>query len=319
MSRIPRASLCITLLDDEDYRVLMATKGGLEAFGFFAALLVVGRERFQQGKARQLSESNLLHPSVSNSLIFDNSPTHILAMTHTSSKQMERCLNVFWEVAEATGGKPWVYIDQASHLVIRSFFKFNTSTGWGGNRPGAGRKSRRNQDDSDGNQVDTESKSSRIYSGTGTGITSDDGAHAHVRGAAETPPSSSPSSSNGIVELFTLNPDHATLIEAARSAFGDQFADTVAEMGRDIQDTLSGRWDCYAAAIKWAKRSIKPIDNLHLYCLKTGEKFTRNGVPPEPVASKPTNGHPAEPPVHRAPADSPHRNRTSKPSTEPTS
>jgi hypothetical protein len=134
---------------------------------------------------------------------------------------------------------------------------------------------------------------------------------------------SPPPPSNGIVELFTLNPDHAALIEAARSAFGDQFADTVAEMGRDIQDTLSGRWDCYAAAMKSAKRSAKPIDNLHLYCLRTGEKFTRNGIPPEPVASKPSaNGRHAEkpapePPVHRAPADSPHRNRVPKP--EPTS
>lgn len=158
MSKLPRASLCITLLDDEDYRVLMASKNGLESFGVFVAMLVLGRERLQQEKARQVSGSE--------SLKFDNSTTHLLAMTHVSHKQLVTCLKTLSQVAKDTGSEPWMYLDETSHLVIRSFFKFNLNAGWGGVRPGAGRQSRGNQDDSKNNQDDSESNSSRILSST---------------------------------------------------------------------------------------------------------------------------------------------------------
>jgi hypothetical protein len=115
--RTPRASLCITILTDEDYRVLMGTKRGAEAFGVFVSMIVAGRERLQQGQARQLSNTE--------SLAFDNSTTHLLALTHVTKTQLDRCLRALSDVSKVTGVDPWMYLDESKHLVIRSFFKFN--------------------------------------------------------------------------------------------------------------------------------------------------------------------------------------------------
>lgn len=181
VSNVPRASLCITLLDDEDYCVLVASKGGLEAFGVFVSMVILGRSRLQNGKARRSAESGLPSDnsklkqlSEENSLTFDNSLTHLASLAHIDEKQLHRCLTTLKGIADRTGGHPWMYLDESKHLVIRSFFKFNTKSGWGGNREGAGRKSSGNQDgnqdDSEINHLDSNLQPTRIPSGTGIGI-----------------------------------------------------------------------------------------------------------------------------------------------------
>ena len=156
VSRIPRASLSIALLGDEDFRLLIGMKGGAEAFGVFVAMLVVGRERLQQGQARQLSE----HAN-SESLRFDNSTTHVLALAYMKGSHLSRAIAMLAEVAKITGSEPWMYLDRTEHLVIRSFFRFNVSADWGGKRPGAGRPQKEpteevkcNQDNQDGNHLE---------------------------------------------------------------------------------------------------------------------------------------------------------------------
>jgi len=149
VNKIPRASLSITLLRDEDFRVLMERKGGAEAFGIFVAMVLVGRDRLQESKARQLSECE--------SLKFDDSQRHLAALACVSPKQLGNAIDVIREVAQETGGKPWMYIADDSHLVIRSFFKFNVSQNWGGSREGSGRR-QKNQDEKLENQDETHLK-----------------------------------------------------------------------------------------------------------------------------------------------------------------
>lgn len=82
-------------------------------------------------------------------------------------------------------------------------------------------------------------------------------------------------------------PEHAAIVADVRAAFGDRAADAVAEMGRDIDGSLGGRWDCYRAAVRAAartSRSGRRIDNLHGYCIRTAQRYTVTGIPPEPVA-----------------------------------
>lgn len=146
--KIPRASLSISLLGDEDFRVLIGVKGGAEAFGVFVAMLVVGRERLQHSQARQLSGTD--------SLRFDNSTTHVLTMAYMKPPQLSKAVAVLAEVAKITGNEPWMYLDDSLHLVIRSFFKFNVSTNWGGKRDGSGRPSRLKDEESRGIQDDSQ-------------------------------------------------------------------------------------------------------------------------------------------------------------------
>lgn len=154
LSRVPRASLSITILGDEDYRLLVKRKGGLAAFGVFVAIVLAGRERLQEGKARRIPETE--------ALLFDNRKSHVREMLGINPKQLDSCLRLVLRVADETKSEPWVYLDGNDHLVIRSFFKFNTNTGWGGPRDGAGRPPSDIQDESNLNP-------SRIRSGSGSG------------------------------------------------------------------------------------------------------------------------------------------------------
>lgn len=158
-SRTPRASLSITLLTDEDYRLLVSRKGGTEAFGVFCSMILVGRHRLQEGKARQIEGTD--------SLVIDNSIGHLLSLCHLRRNQLDFALEILKAISQETRSEPWMLLNPEGLLVIRSFFKFNgrrvdsqedESAGgkWGGNRPGAGRP-KKNQD---GNQVENKVKSS---------------------------------------------------------------------------------------------------------------------------------------------------------------
>lgn len=171
MKCIPRASFSIAILDDEDFGVLTEDPGGLEAFGLFVAIVVAGRSRLQMERAERVGDSD--------ALVFIDRTRHLLSLVHADRDQLDRCLAAFARVAQETEGEPWLYLDDNGRLVIRSFFKFNTNTGWGGHRDGAGRKPSGNQDGPGGNQVfqddskrnhlDSAVQSSGLCSGTGIG------------------------------------------------------------------------------------------------------------------------------------------------------
>lgn len=172
MNKTPRASLSITLLGDEDYWTLMEEPDGPAVFGAFVAMLVVARDRLQQGKAERLGDSAALRVL--------SRPAHLISLARLPSGQFEQAIATLERVAKATGGEPWMSLDGDGMLVIRSFFKFNTSTGWGGPRPGAGRPTKdENQDapqgetktppvpESSGNQDEFKMEPTRIVSGSG--------------------------------------------------------------------------------------------------------------------------------------------------------
>lgn len=125
---------------------MVSLPGGLEAFGVFVAMVILGRERLQQGKAKRLFEKP--------NLVFSESLDHIAALSHLTISNIRNSLYIMKTVAKKNGSEPWMSLDETSHLVIRSFFKFNTREDWGGRREGAGRKSRQNQDDSKNNHLE---------------------------------------------------------------------------------------------------------------------------------------------------------------------
>jgi hypothetical protein len=157
--KVPRASFSITILDDEDYRLLMSERHGAEGFGVFVAVCLVGRQRLLDQKARRVDGTD--------SLRLENTVAHVLDMARVSRKQFDRLLDSLASVADASGSQPWIYIDDSGHVVIRSFFKFNADSNHGGPRPGAGRPISGNQDeiksDSRRNQ-DASSPATRIPS-----------------------------------------------------------------------------------------------------------------------------------------------------------
>lgn len=101
-------------------------------------------------------------------------------------------------------------------------------------------------------------------------------------------------------ETFVRSPGHRAAVDAARSALGDPFAMTVAEMGRAVEDLIGDRWDCFVAAVDAAARCTRPIDNLYTWCLRAAEGFARNGIPPPPVGKSGPAAAPAAPALSAA-------------------
>lgn len=110
----------------------------------------------------------------------------------------------------------------------------------------------------------------------------------------------------GDVDPRIVSPEHRETVAHARASYGDGFAEVVAEQGRDIGMTLDDSWDCYRAAIDTAKRSGKPISNLHAYCIRTAGKYQLTGLPSAPFAVEPSapkvdrNGRPILGPEEKA-------------------
>ena len=166
--RLPRASLCITILQDEDYFTLMRSPGGTEAFGAFVAMVVVARERLQQNKAVQVEGTHAIR--------LLNSIPHLAAMAHLGEEALTKAIATLGSVAGKTNSEPWMSVDEHGNLVIRSFFKFNTSSGWGGPRDSPskppktkGSKASRKQDESKSEQLAPNLGSSCAVSGSGSG------------------------------------------------------------------------------------------------------------------------------------------------------
>jgi hypothetical protein len=294
MNRVPRASLCVTILDDEDYRILMTLPGGMEAFGVFVAMLILGRERLQQGKVKHLSETD--------SLKFDNSTTHLLAMSRLSIRQLDRCLKTLETVANESGSKPWMYRDDDSHLVIRSFFKFNANPAWGGAREGAGRHSSRIQDESKKIQLDSQKESSWCASSSVTDSTPTamrPGASARTRKVRrpetiplEGRPETADSQSEPLPDDPKSDPAYMEAIGAVRASLSDADAK---KLGRDrvgIAKKFQGRWDCIAAAAgETARRIAGPsggnIHNPFGLMMSIAQGYVEDGGPPAEPPPRP--------------------------------
>jgi hypothetical protein len=127
--------MSISMLDDPEVLALIDDgPEGREALAAFFFLVLAAKSQRNGGRFKH--------------------PIRIIAkLTRWPVDDLERAIGNLEKLVKTAHGKPWI-IRRKGELVIRSFAKWN-ATGWGGARDGAGRKSRRNQDDNqDGNQDD---------------------------------------------------------------------------------------------------------------------------------------------------------------------
>lgn len=132
-TRVPRASLSVTVLNDVDYiRLVQRGIEGGAAWGLFAALIVAAKEQGNGGR-------------------FDCTESVLATLLGWTLPSMRRALKVLTEEVD------WLSRDGQA-IVIRSFDKWNEDhSEWGGVRAGSGRRpsnqldfkmdSRRNQDE----------------------------------------------------------------------------------------------------------------------------------------------------------------------------
>lgn len=308
----PRASLSITILDDEDFHVLLTLPGGFEAFGQFCSLLIVGRERFQQGKAARVGETE--------ALVFTNKLTHVLGRARMVRSQLDALLLILRAVADEADSEPWLTLED-ERLSIRSFFKYHapTDSGWGGARNGSGRKTK-NQDDSvPGNQDDSLSgiKMIPIKNQDDSEKNQDDSQgnqdeknQNHLEKNKESSCSLSVSDSIAIANpdrqirasagpsgcLSVDHGSHQECVEEAADLFADvpHVAQAVSRSQADLTEWLKDaegrtRWDAFAAALRTVNRirsrpGATPTRDVISAAKKfAGEWIATGEIPPEPV------------------------------------
>lgn len=133
-TKVPRASVGVTLLDDPDFLVLISRgKEGQAAFGAFVALLLAAKAQRNEGTFKE--------------------PIEVVAtMCRWPLRDLTAALDAIEAACKVNGHKPWI-IRRRGRLVIRNFSRWHNSA-WGGQRLGAGRQpeSSLHQDD---NQVDS--------------------------------------------------------------------------------------------------------------------------------------------------------------------
>jgi hypothetical protein len=335
----PRASLSVTILDDDDFHVLMAMPSGLETFGAFCSLLVVGRERFQQGKADHLGETE--------SLVFTNRLSYVLSRARIDRRQLDSALAVLRAMADETDTLPWLSLD-GDRLVIRSFFKYHSppDKNWGGTRPGAGRKIK-NQDDSENNQDDSVDERIKMIPGGNQDDSENNqddspgnqveksGNHLEKNKESSRKPPVSNSDSNAIAKPASApasdleSGSFEDCLLAVAEHWGDQNADHLRARRKEVAARIDAspdpdvgpcrpRWDCYLAAVDDLARRLKSaggksVDNPVFYAIPIAQGFMADGIPPPPVPVIPFDRsryqEPAmpEPVPHVAPPDSPFR------------
>lgn len=133
-TKVPRASVGVTLLDDPDFLELISRgKKGQAAFGAFVALLLAAKVQHNEGTFVE--------------------PIKVVAsMCRWPLRDLTVALDAIEAACKVNGNKPWI-IRRRGRLVIRNFSRWHNSA-WGGQRRGAGRQpeSSLHQDD---NQVDS--------------------------------------------------------------------------------------------------------------------------------------------------------------------
>jgi len=292
--KIPRASFQITILDDEDYRLLMSERGGMEAFGVFVSLCLVGRQRLLDRRAHQIEGTD--------SLRLDNSLEHVLDMARATRKQFDACLSAIKRVADRSGGEPWFYVDENGGIVIRSFFKFNADSNHGGPRPGAGRPINGNQDDSRGNQeaIKTDPSGNQEFQAESSRIPSSSSSSSSSSSISVTNPL--PPTGGGVVRMETDSEDDPpTVPMSLRSEIVPNNPDEVRKVCRDLDELVFG-WgpcaekSCEAYPASWVfeagKIAFESKVSRWSYASKILERFDAQGYPD---SAKPRKRAPTKP------------------------
>lgn len=128
-TKVPRASVGVTLLDDPDFLVLISRgKEGQAAVGAFVALLLAAKVQRNEG-------------------IFTEQIEVVATMCRWPVRDLTAALDAIEAACKVNGHKPWI-IRRRGRLVIRNFSRWHNSK-WGGQRIGAGR-----QPESSGHQDD---------------------------------------------------------------------------------------------------------------------------------------------------------------------
>lgn len=118
-TKVPRASIACTILDDPEYVDLMLTQTGREALALWTALLCLAKAQDNGG-------------------VFNQKDAVVAALVRWPAEAFRRALVTLCENTN------WIERDDGtSAWTIRNYAKWNS---WGGNRGGAGRKSSCNQD-----------------------------------------------------------------------------------------------------------------------------------------------------------------------------
>ena len=132
-TKVPRASVGVTMLDDPDFLVLISRGNeGQAAFGAFVALLLAAKAQRNEG-------------------IFKEPIEVVATMCRWPLHDLTAALDAIEAACKVNGHKPWI-TRRRGRLVIRNFSRWHKA--WGGKRLGAGRQpeSSGHQDD---NQVDS--------------------------------------------------------------------------------------------------------------------------------------------------------------------
>ncbi len=125
-TKIPRASLAVSILDDDDYVEMMDSETGCMAFSLFVALVLEAKVQDNGG-------------------VFKKAGIVLCKQIKWESRLFKLSLDYLLNMS----GK-WVEKNPPDGITIRSFEKWNH--GWGGVRDGSGRPPQKNQDYSSGNQ-----------------------------------------------------------------------------------------------------------------------------------------------------------------------
>lgn len=117
-TKVPRASLAVTIPEDPDYVALMADHGG-RAWGLFCALVIQARKLGNGGEFRE--------------------PVEVIAwMIHWPVDDLRADLEQIARACRLNQNEPWILVENG-RLIVRSFRTWNSR---GGARPGAGRNSK---------------------------------------------------------------------------------------------------------------------------------------------------------------------------------
>ena len=76
-------------------------------------------------------------------------------------------------------------------------------------------------------------------------------------------------------------------VEFVRRELGEDAARAVEVLHEVVDRDVGGRWDCFEAAVRQARRSSRPIRDVRAYLIRVTKQFAFDGIPPEPVAIAP--------------------------------
>lgn len=76
-------------------------------------------------------------------------------------------------------------------------------------------------------------------------------------------------------------------VELVRSELGEDAARAIDITAEIVDRDVGGRWDCFAAAVRQARRSTKPIRDIRAYLIRVTKQFAFDGIPPEPTGIAP--------------------------------